>query len=338
MLLKRAILAFSLGGMLAVTACSGASAVPTGPPAQSAAVVRDTGSAAHGDRNSWMLPEAKNEDLIYTSDMNRHKVFVLALMSGKLVGTLSFSKTPWGLCSDRAGDVFVTRDSEQLGMHGVVAEFAHGSATPIAKVRVPFAASACAIDPASGDLAVSGGGESSLTFAVFAPPFERGPVTTIEMDGSYDPQTYLTYDDKSNLFFVVPSRYGWLFYKVSHISGKPVVLQDLSGGADWSAAGRYGNSLVFANSVSDTIERIRVKGESGRVLHQTVLQGSDLNFGDEQFCVDGRTVAAPYHYDDGHGDAVVVWDYPSGKQLAAYHGFGEQFLVGITISRAPKVR
>ena len=69
------------------------------------AVSPPLGSRAASDR-SWMLPEAQNEDLLYVT--NVYTVTVYSYPEGQLVGTLSNFYKPYGLCADKAGDVYVT--------------------------------------------------------------------------------------------------------------------------------------------------------------------------------------------------------------------------------------
>ena len=91
----------------AILAGCGGSQPPIGAPGamlQSRAIPTQT---AHG--GSWMLPEAKGEDLLYvaSSRSDQYSVSVFSYRSGKLVGQLKgFSDYVSGLCSDSAGDVF----------------------------------------------------------------------------------------------------------------------------------------------------------------------------------------------------------------------------------------
>ena len=120
--------------------------------------------AAHADRGgSWMLPEAKSEDLLYASG-GCGGVCVLSYPDGKLVGTLSISGELGGNCSDAAGNVFITDDYQVL-------EYSHGGTSPIATLSVPGTmAQACAIDSVTGNLA------AAHSDSVYASPIEsEGP-------------------------------------------------------------------------------------------------------------------------------------------------------------------
>jgi hypothetical protein len=58
---------------------------------------RIVGAATHVQRaSSWMLPEAKGENLIYVSDIAEDKVFVLSFPGGNLVGRSTSPISPGG--------------------------------------------------------------------------------------------------------------------------------------------------------------------------------------------------------------------------------------------------
>jgi hypothetical protein len=105
-----------------------------------------------GASRSWIRPDAKTaSSLLYVSNVSN--VTVYQYSNGQnvtLVGTLTGFTSPQGLCTDRAGDVWVS-DYGSRTMY----EFAHGGTTPIATITVnggfPFA---CAVDH-TGRLAVS---------------------------------------------------------------------------------------------------------------------------------------------------------------------------------------
>lgn len=67
--------------------------------------VSRTQSRAHG----WMLPGATSMNLLYVSDQGKGVLFAFSYPKGDLVGEVTVpSKYPSGLCSDGAGNVFVT--------------------------------------------------------------------------------------------------------------------------------------------------------------------------------------------------------------------------------------
>ena len=331
-LLKRLRFCLSFAAAVVVAGCGASSTLPGNSGALVGAMERPPASSPVGDRSdSWMLPEAKDEDLIYASDMIRSKVFVLSLATGALVGEFGFSKIPWGICTDDAGHIFVTRSTNDR-KHGEVSEYTHGGTTPIAQLNVEGGANACAIDPANGDLAVSAAqGSSNVKVSIYAPPFTGRPLRSAivsTMGGS----VYLTYDNKSNLYFsTISYSDGSRLFKLSRSGGMPFNIaisppRDAAG----SAAGWVGHDLIFAAGGGDnTVERIRINGKSGRVANVTTLEGAGLDFGDNQFATNGSVIVAGFAENN-----IGVWAYPDGKQLATFSGFGGRFVEGIAISRA----
>src|ERR1700729_162749 len=133
---------------LALLAACGGSQPPISTPGSVPQSRTVTGRADHS--RSWMLPEARADDLVYTND--GVNVYVLSFPQGKLVGTLAGFDGAYGECSDESGDIWITNTSPPE-----VIEYAHGSTTP--KTMLPLNAGAepsgCALDPISGNLAVT---------------------------------------------------------------------------------------------------------------------------------------------------------------------------------------
>jgi hypothetical protein len=143
---------------------------------------------------SWMLPEAKGQDLIYfstESGSGGRATYILSLPQGKLVGRFS---AVGGLCSDNIGNVWVTRYPN--GRRKELAEYAHGGVKPVKILHVPnMLPGSCAVDPTSGNLALTGDGQEVDVYS----------------SGSSYPQIYayekfyphaLTYDGSGNLFIL----------------------------------------------------------------------------------------------------------------------------------------
>ncbi|HEX3457350.1 MAG TPA: hypothetical protein VHR97_05295 [Candidatus Baltobacteraceae bacterium] len=102
-----------------------------------------------------MLPEAKNDNLLYISDGFYHQTYVYSYPKAKPLGTLS--GIAGGMCPDKDGNVWITNSAGNT-----IDEYAHGGTTPIATLRVPkgpeLRVGSCAIDAVSGNLAVGGYG------------------------------------------------------------------------------------------------------------------------------------------------------------------------------------
>ena len=96
-----------------------------------------------------MLRKATSENLLYVSDIGTNEVDVYPYPSGSLVGKLSGFGSVAGLCANKAGDVFVVDEA------GPVQMFAHGGTSPIRKLTTTGAPYGCAVDPTTGNLALT---------------------------------------------------------------------------------------------------------------------------------------------------------------------------------------
>lgn len=153
---RNALTSCVAAGMLA--GCGGSQ-----PPIAAPGVAPQTlALAVHAERGkSWMLREAKGEDLLYASNMSSASgppyygdVLVFAYPKGTLVGTLTgFSAYVQGVCSDASGDVFVTTETSLT--HGYVYEYSHGGTQSIATLSDPGSPYGCSVDPTTGNLAVA---------------------------------------------------------------------------------------------------------------------------------------------------------------------------------------
>lgn len=127
----------------ALAACS--RALPPGAPARVAPLAR------HDGGKSWMSADAPSiKELLYVSDWGTDEVFVYNYKSGALVGRLTGFAQPYGQCVDGNGNVWITN----LDAKGVV-EYAHGASKPLRTLRSAGHSSGCAIDPTTGNLAVT---------------------------------------------------------------------------------------------------------------------------------------------------------------------------------------
>lgn len=143
---------------------------------------------------SWILPEAKGQDLIYfsiESGSAGRSTYILSLPQGELVGRF---KAAGRLCSDNVGNVWVAGYPNGRGKE--LAEYAHGGVKPVKILHVPnMSPGACAVDPTSGNLAATGDGQEVDVYS----------------SGSSYPQVFvykkfyphaLTYDGSGNLFIL----------------------------------------------------------------------------------------------------------------------------------------
>jgi hypothetical protein len=183
------------GASVLFAACSGSP--PIGAPD---AVPQSRAIVTHAARSgSWMLPEAKSDDLVYASSGTTAKVVVYDYRSRQKVGVLSGFEDPTGICSNAAGDVFVTDRSKSQ-----IIEYPHGGSDPISTLDDAYYAPVdCAVDPLTGDLAVANitkPGSSSYptgSIAVYAKSRGKPKFYNVSPNLSF---AACTYDDMGNLF------------------------------------------------------------------------------------------------------------------------------------------
>jgi hypothetical protein len=133
---------------------------------------------------SWMLPEAKGEDLLYVSF---GQVNVYSYPKTKLVGVLRGLHSTGDACSDDRGNVWIIQNETTL------LEYAHGSRRPIYALGVPVGmnAAGCAVDPTSGNLAVIGNTSARKPGTIAVYPGASGTPTLykwkyLAYSGTYD--------------------------------------------------------------------------------------------------------------------------------------------------------
>jgi hypothetical protein len=334
-LLSPRLCPFALGALV-LSACSGGAGA-TGSALPQGALSRSDLAAAVPTGRSWMLQEAKSEDLLYTSDASLMSIFVLALPTGKLVGTLALPDMPSVLCNDDRGDIFVTH-FYAYGGRGAVTEYKHGEVRPIATRLLPDSENgACAFDRTTGDLAVMSTGGSptnnSSFVSIFAPPFaKRIPPRRVTVPYYMYFQAYCSYDDRGNLF-VTRGQYG---------SDPGPFLVELPRGHDKFVNIKFVREIVagpiqwrgtYLAITADNgyIHHVRVSEKNGRVTGATILQGASRTIAESW--IQGHEAVAPFEESE-QMNAVGLWSYPGGSMIKTFDVFGAQSLFGVTISQA----
>jgi len=250
---------------------------PTGNPAPhvATALAKQSQIVRHG--KSWMSKGASDSDLLYVSNTGDDTfltyVFVFSYPSGTLVGTLTGFENPGALCVDKVGDVFVPDQNAPD-----IVEYAHGGTTPIQTLQETDRPTACAIDPTTGNLAVSSYNRfvSIYKNATGMPTYYSAPF----------PAIFATYDTLGNLFISGPENQGDLVVAELPSGGTSFETIKLDrpsrfppGGLQW-----YGNHLVLCQLGPSQYEccgslwRFIIKGSKGRHAGHFRIKGDVTDF------------------------------------------------------------
>jgi hypothetical protein len=300
--LRRFALTFSAAAWLA--GCDGSQ-----PPIRAPGAVPQaaTVEANVGRDKSWMLPEAKSEDLLYASDVHNNVVDVYSFPRGKYVGMLTGFGSPDGLCVDAAGNVFVPDY-----VNSRIVEYGHGDKTPKATLDdTGYLPVDCSIDPKTGNLAVTNNmtvaGKGQGNIAIYADA--KGAPQTYLDPKTYD-YAYCTYDDSGNLYIDGSNESGdssrYELFQVRRNRFRPIGIRwnprdpkPQSGGIHW-----FRGHLAIAKYNHDTSSSLYdVDPRNGHILESAPLSDS---VGVEDFFIHGSTVVSPNY------SAVQFWRYPSG--------------------------
>jgi hypothetical protein len=304
----------ALSGGVAVallTGCGG-SQPPIGGPAQTSAVAKHTNRG-----KSWILPEAKGQDLLYLSQDGGSYVYIYSYPQGKAEGVLD---TPgWGLCSDnRRGRVYVTDSPISM-----IYEYARGGTKLLRKLQEanqePFA---CATDPSTGNLAVL----SANTVAIFS--YGKGSPKTINVAGirSFSADAY---DENGNLFvdgltnyndfalLELPKGGTFTSIKLDQYIGNP-------GPVQWD-----GHHLAVGYPEANLIYQFSLKNGRGKEVGYTYLHSKGGAGAYNPWLISNETVIGSSFI----VDSTDIWKYPAGKSpIKVLQGISGS---GMTLSAKP---
>ncbi len=300
-------------------------AVPQPPGA-----IPHTAAAAHAERGkSWMLPEAKREDLLYVTNSGRGShgsggsVSVFSYPKGTLVGQLTAFSDPDGACVDNVGNVFLSDDNYRQ-----IFEYAHGGSQAIRTLADQQQPVGCSIDPISGNLAVANvdGSVAIYRNAKGSPQMYHDPI----LIDAY----YCAYDDGGNLFVD-----GFNYYNENHNfqfaelpSGKRrftnITLSETLEtpvGVQWD--GKY-ITVGDGWSGNHAVYRVQASGSQGVVKRKISLTDALP----EGYWIDGKRLINP----DFFAGQVEFFNYPAGGSATKVITSGIDLPSAATVSLVPK--
>jgi hypothetical protein len=318
--------ALSMSAAAAMLAGCGGSQPPIGAPS---ALPQSRAIAMHAERRgSWMLPEAKSEDLIYAVG-GCDGTCILSYPKGRLVGEISgyYGSAD---CSDSSGNVFISTNSEVL-------EFGHGDTTPIATYDVPYTPVGCSVDPESGSLAIV-----------------NGPFVAIFPTGSANPNSYNTlidahycaYDNSGNLFV---DGYDGQNYALSELPKGASAFEKLALDQSVGQPGQVqwdGEYLAYENFEGNQdgqkvgiVSLLSISGSSATIVGQTALKRVPNRL-TQSWIYKGSIIAA-YSVTGPNPKNIGIWRYPQGgrptKRITKFGSYDKGMFdfTGVTVSVAP---
>jgi hypothetical protein len=320
---------------LALTACSSQPALQ--PPGQAPVrfVVPSAALASpQPDRGaSWLsVKAATSGPFLYITDFYNFDVYIYSVPSLKLAGKLTGFFEPEGECSDAHGDVWIAVTGDER-----MEEFKPGAKTPIAKLVDPFGYPAsCAVDAATGDLAVANifgfsGSGSILIYknARGAPAFYANPNQYYYYFDGYDAHgdLYASGMTSKNVYRLselrlgtktmvsLSIRGGTLHFPGTVLwNGSALVVgdQECSGGT---------SSCLYEASVSGTTLSLtkKIPLTDSCDVAQVALQSKELFGGNYEYCTQVKS------------STIDRWAYPAGgKPLQSVTGIYDPIGAAIT--------
>lgn len=268
-------------------------------------------------RISWMLPGAKEGDLLYVSSSctSGCDVYMFSYPGGQLVGQLTGFNSPGNLCADSKGHVWITDTPS-----GRILKYMHGGTKPIGRLIDNDFPLACSVDPATGDLAV---GNYSYTSPLSI--YKHGAGPPVVYSGAVGAPFSCAYDDRGDVIMAGPAGPYPKGLAVLAKGGKsireftthPHVYPN--GGVQW-----YGGYITALNR-RDQIARFTLVNGGGKFVSLTQLSGAFPQL----YWIAGSLVAGTDDY------SVYFWKYPAGgspiKTISAVPN-----PYGITVSLAPR--
>lgn len=301
-----------------LTGCGGSQP----PIGEGAMPQRRTVAAQHGPGGSWMLSEAKKEDLLYVSSASSGDVFIYSYRKRRQVGALH-GLNARGLCVDAEGDVYVANTYPPK-----VLEYAHGGTQPIKELTgAGNEPGACSVDPTTGNLAVTN--FSGPNFIAIYAHASGTPKLYQRSDLAY--MFYCTYDGLGNLFSDGQSNarisglYKNRFLELAKDSERIVRVHSMrgdDGGIQWD--GRY----VAVGSYA-SLDEFMIDHRDGTLEKSTPLLGPEAPY--NQFWIAGDTVVVTEGSPFGKVEYFV---YPAGGYAAASIDVDDAYGVTVSVARS----
>jgi hypothetical protein len=312
--------------VMALAGCSGAQQSANAIPQIPATLTQ----ASHSQ--SWMLPEAKNDDLLYLSS-SASDVYVFSYPQAKEVGILTGlggEDAVVGLCSDQNGNVWIPDYTD------TISEYAHGGSKPVRVLHDPNVfALACSVDPTTGNLAVVGNASDGQSGSLVVYTAAKGAPHAYDI--SFPLPVSCAYDDTGNLFVdgngqgnVPPFELGELAKGQTVFQTRTSAPVAQAGPMQWD-----GKHLVIGDRFREDVHRFSIRKNRIVDVDSFIL---DQIKGIVGLWIQGSRIVVT----NGTGlhDSTQLYHYPAGggpiKDFTLTKRIGDFGAGGVTISLAPK--
>jgi hypothetical protein len=259
--------------------------------------------------------------LIYTNQglpsSPTHAVNVFTYPHGKFVHAMSgLAKSPGSLCSDAAGDVYVTATISVQSSY--VYEFGPGDTEPIRTLENPGYGSACSVDPTTGNLAVANWdasyhGLAQGDIAIFAPGSNTPTLYGIKKMPEF---FNCAYDGQGNL----------LADGIDHLAQNALAI--LPRGSTELTELKFNKYLMFPGPmqwdghyfavgygpVKGELYQVTVSGSEAKAVKTIKLKAYRFLENDNSFWIHRDTLVAPVG-PKGSSTSLGFWKYPAGGQV-----------------------
>ena len=246
----------------------------------------------------------QSKDLLYISNYYSSTVTVYSWPHIHNNQTLQGFVNQIGLCVDKSGDVYVANTNAND-----IVEYKHGGTKPIRTLKdlTGYYPSSCAVDPATGDLAVTNlgyGDYGSKTANVLVFRDAKGTPKVYDISTIYYDYFLVGMIIRATLLLMaaVSSVVAFAILHPGKAKLEPLALNvtfKYPGGIQWD-----GSHMAIGDQQS-TIYQFDIKGDKGTKVGSTALEGAN---GVYEFFITGDKVIAP---ELGAGQAEV-YSYPSG--------------------------
>ncbi|MGB6516959.1 MAG: hypothetical protein WBE79_00485 [Candidatus Cybelea sp.] len=280
-----------------------------------------TSSVRNSRLKTWISPDAKDAPvLFFLGDVKLGKIYIFSLPGMTLKGKITGLSGPLGMCSDRAGNIYVAES-----LQGRVDEFTR-TGTQIATYAYSYggSVSGCAVNPQNGYLAVLNNAAGVLIFSSPSSP----PTILRVPDRPY--LAFAGYNDKGELWVDGNYSQGFVLFRCN-AKCKPL---NVYGAQEFRAGTVQWDNVRKTWVIFDqSCDHQNPGACSYPVSEQGVLgkQTSYDNYKGARVCRVGQAVIGAYGQrfvvggDADHdfcggptGNAVYRWAYPAGGNPTNY--------------------